>query len=146
MHQALQIQEILLGVFSHYRLPGWWLPTSELAALARTCRAFKESALNLLWETLHDPSPLAKCLPPEASHHSRVDNAKWFQGFTSPRLIVNIPTLFHQVLLVWQITYTDRVEDPSELHTSHSIHHHGHLKYTYARLGICRDVLEPSYH
>ncbi|KAF8429864.1 hypothetical protein L210DRAFT_800958, partial [Boletus edulis BED1] len=38
-----------------------------LASLARTCRAFKEPALNLLWEEMLNLSPLAQCLP-EASH------------------------------------------------------------------------------
>ncbi|KAF8434139.1 hypothetical protein L210DRAFT_3485675, partial [Boletus edulis BED1] len=40
---------------------------SDLVALARTCRAFKEPALDILWEQLDDLSPIARCLP-EASH------------------------------------------------------------------------------
>ncbi|KAF8555280.1 hypothetical protein OG21DRAFT_1483954 [Imleria badia] len=67
MHHALQIQEILLNVFGYCRLPTWSRTTSNLPALARTCRAFKEPALDVLWENLLDPSPLARCLP-EASH------------------------------------------------------------------------------
>ena len=39
---------------------------SDLASLARTCRVFKESALDVLWRALIDMSPLARCLP-EAS-------------------------------------------------------------------------------
>ncbi|KAF8142025.1 hypothetical protein EV363DRAFT_42484 [Boletus edulis] len=64
MHHALQPQEILLNIFGHCD-PG--LDTSDLAALARTCRAFKEPALDVLWEELNDLSPLLRCVP-EASH------------------------------------------------------------------------------
>ncbi|KAF8547431.1 hypothetical protein OG21DRAFT_1607411 [Imleria badia] len=67
MHKVLQIQEILQNIFSHC----WWSPTS-LAALATTCRTFKEPAPDVLWRKLDDPSPLANCLP-EASHHSQAD-------------------------------------------------------------------------
>ncbi|KAF8142030.1 hypothetical protein EV363DRAFT_1150353 [Boletus edulis] len=63
MHHALQLQEILLNIFGHH-YPG--LDTSDLAALARTCRAFKEPALDVLWEDLNDLSPLLRCVP-EAS-------------------------------------------------------------------------------
>ncbi|KAF8125009.1 hypothetical protein EV363DRAFT_1270918 [Boletus edulis] len=61
MHRALEIQEILLNIFGHCHYP-----TTDLAALARTCRAFKDPALDVLWETLPDLSPLAQCVP-EAS-------------------------------------------------------------------------------
>ncbi|KAF8555293.1 hypothetical protein OG21DRAFT_1438864, partial [Imleria badia] len=72
MHHALEIQEILLNIFSYCRLPTWQSPASDLPALARTCHAFKEPALDVLWEKLVDPSPLAKCLP-DASHYSKAD-------------------------------------------------------------------------
>ena len=67
MHHMLQIEEILLNIFGHCRLPRRESATSDLPALARTCRTFKEPALNVLWESLDDPSPLAQCLP-ESSH------------------------------------------------------------------------------
>ena len=63
MHNALEIQEILLNIFGHCRLPMHGKLASDLPALARTCRAFKEPALDVLWEELYDPSPLAQCLP-----------------------------------------------------------------------------------
>ncbi|KAH7919409.1 hypothetical protein BV22DRAFT_1023044, partial [Leucogyrophana mollusca] len=34
-----------------------------LCVLARTCRAFQEMALDLLWETLNSVGPLVQCLP-----------------------------------------------------------------------------------
>ncbi|KAF8555323.1 hypothetical protein OG21DRAFT_1507854 [Imleria badia] len=71
MHHALQIPEILLNICGHCHLPSWHRDTPDLPALARTCRTFKEPALDVLWEALVDPSPLAKCLP-EASYYSQI--------------------------------------------------------------------------
>lgn len=68
MHHALEIQEILLIIFGQCHPP-------DTAALARTCRAFKEPALDVLWEVLCDLSPLAQCLP-EASQLSSEDKVR----------------------------------------------------------------------
>ncbi|KAF8548346.1 hypothetical protein OG21DRAFT_1516407 [Imleria badia] len=46
---------------------------SDLLALARTCRSFKEPALDVLWGELLVPSAVARCLP-EASHHSQTNS------------------------------------------------------------------------
>ena len=73
MHHALRLEEILLNIFGQCYSPG---PTNrqrtprgtaDLVALARTCRMFKEPALDVLWTELVNLSPLARCLP-EASH------------------------------------------------------------------------------
>ncbi|KAF8128657.1 hypothetical protein EV363DRAFT_1340269 [Boletus edulis] len=75
MHHALEIQEILLNIFGHCY---WLVDTTgrpELASLARTCRAFKEPALDILWEEFYDLSPLTRCLP-EASHQLSPNNPK----------------------------------------------------------------------
>ncbi|EIW78499.1 hypothetical protein CONPUDRAFT_30971, partial [Coniophora puteana RWD-64-598 SS2] len=37
--------------------------TRDLAALARTCLAFREPALDALWCSLDDVDPLLRCLP-----------------------------------------------------------------------------------
>ncbi|KAF8550073.1 hypothetical protein OG21DRAFT_1488050 [Imleria badia] len=72
MHHALEIQEILLNIFQHCYSPGRWKDTtSDLASLARTCRAFREPALDVLWEDLDDLSPLAQCLPDASRQLSR---------------------------------------------------------------------------
>ncbi|KAF8555287.1 hypothetical protein OG21DRAFT_919477 [Imleria badia] len=100
MHPALQIQDILLNIFGHFHpqetasdlpalarpcLPTTSTTASDLFTLARTCRTFKEPALDVLWEELLDPSPLARCLP-EASHYSqtasRGDDKRY--SFTRP--------------------------------------------------------------
>ncbi|KAF8547953.1 hypothetical protein OG21DRAFT_1449763 [Imleria badia] len=60
MHHTLEIHEILLNIFDQ-------CCSCDLPALARTCRAFKEPALDALWEGLDDLSPLVECLP-EASY------------------------------------------------------------------------------
>ena len=78
MYRALEIEEILFDIFQRLSLPYTHHPdsigvASDLAALARTCRAFKEPALDLLWRTLVDLSPLARCLP-EASCRSSTES------------------------------------------------------------------------
>ncbi|KAF8415762.1 hypothetical protein L210DRAFT_1042536 [Boletus edulis BED1] len=70
MHHALEIEEIILNIFDHCDYMSGvqrWRDKPTLASLARTRRAFKEPALNLLWEELRILTPLARCLP-EASH------------------------------------------------------------------------------
>ncbi|KAF8126759.1 hypothetical protein EV363DRAFT_1401570 [Boletus edulis] len=61
MHHALEIQEIIFYIFGHCDQPSG--SASDLAALARTCRTFKDPALDILWEELPDLSSLAGCLP-----------------------------------------------------------------------------------
>ncbi|KAF8135769.1 hypothetical protein EV363DRAFT_1321586 [Boletus edulis] len=70
MHHALQIPEVLLSIFGQDIYPDNLhiqeeppSHTRDLAGLARTCRAFKEPALDVLWSVLEDLSPLARCLP-----------------------------------------------------------------------------------
>ena len=72
MHHALRLEEILLNIFGQCYSPcrnkqRTQRATADLAALARTCRTFKEPALDVLWTELVNLSPLARCLP-EASH------------------------------------------------------------------------------
>ncbi|KAF8124697.1 hypothetical protein EV363DRAFT_1402984 [Boletus edulis] len=62
MHHALEISEILLNIF-HHCYSGLFRDTSTLASLATTCRAFKEPALDVLWEEMRCGSPLARCIP-----------------------------------------------------------------------------------
>ncbi|KAF8550765.1 hypothetical protein OG21DRAFT_371973 [Imleria badia] len=67
MHHALQIEEILSNIFGHcYSRDGGGRNGLRITALARACRAFKEPALDVLWQELYNLSPLAQCLP-EAS-------------------------------------------------------------------------------
>ena len=58
MHHALEIQEILSSIFGHLHRYVW-----NMAALARTCRAFKEPALDRLWEKLDNLSVVVRYLP-----------------------------------------------------------------------------------
>ncbi|KAF8120812.1 hypothetical protein EV363DRAFT_1278502 [Boletus edulis] len=102
MHPALQIQEILLNIFGHCFPPGGWEATADLAALARTCHAFKDPALDILWEELFDLSPLARCLPEACRQESTkcyslrrmLTQNEWdiLQGYT--HRIRSIRTLF----------------------------------------------------
>ncbi|KAG9312052.1 hypothetical protein JVU11DRAFT_7333 [Chiua virens] len=56
MHLVLCLEEILLNIFGHCH-------DSSLVKLARTCRTFKEPALDVLWNALIDLTPLVRCLP-----------------------------------------------------------------------------------
>lgn len=99
MHHVLQIQEILLNIFGHCRLYSWPGDASDLPALARTCRAFKDPALDLLWEKVVDSSSLARCLP-EASH-KWIDKVSWFDVIVLLRLMVDIfLPVSHEALFV----------------------------------------------
>ncbi len=77
MHKALHVDEILVMIFQiciKSRI-GWPLayptrrirPDSEcrswFAEVTKTCRTFYEPAMDVLWQTLDDITPLFKCLP-----------------------------------------------------------------------------------
>lgn len=95
MHQALQIQEVLRIIFAHFFLPGTPPTTSDLHSLARTCRAFKEPALDLLWKELQDLSPLARCLP-EVSYQISTHKVRQLQVLTIAHcLTANVPCFLH---------------------------------------------------
>ncbi|KAF8552920.1 hypothetical protein OG21DRAFT_1510909 [Imleria badia] len=75
MHRVLLLEEILHNIFSYLPFqpsiplfPGLRFPSRnfDLIALARTSKAFKEPALDILWVYLPDLTPLVRCLP-EAS-------------------------------------------------------------------------------
>ncbi|KAF8142028.1 hypothetical protein EV363DRAFT_1426021 [Boletus edulis] len=84
MHHALEIPEILSNIFCSCYTPGVSRPLSDLPALARTCRTFKEPALDMLWKDLPNLSPLLQCLPeaseasyePFTGHEDRWDNLR----------------------------------------------------------------------
>ena len=59
MHRCLNIVELQSQIFeycAHFGL-------KSVAVLAQTCRAFHESALEILWRELEDISPFIKMLP-----------------------------------------------------------------------------------
>ncbi|KAJ2993224.1 hypothetical protein NUW54_g7760 [Trametes sanguinea] len=65
-HRILDFVELELPVdfyASHTQL--WWKNRS-LARLARTCRAFQEPSLNVLWKRQYTLGPLVRTLPEDA--------------------------------------------------------------------------------
>ncbi|KAG1757081.1 hypothetical protein EDB19DRAFT_2033285 [Suillus lakei] len=62
MHVCLLPTEILLHVFALYK-DRELSSRATLAALARTCRKFKEPALDILWKDITGFTPLISCLP-----------------------------------------------------------------------------------
>lgn len=63
MHQVLKIVEVQLQIFENLML---MCEEPTVARLARTCRAFEETALDLLWEVQRDLWPLLECVLPAA--------------------------------------------------------------------------------
>ncbi|KAF9523789.1 hypothetical protein CPB83DRAFT_862289 [Crepidotus variabilis] len=70
MHRCLRTPELLLNIFQQIRYDGGpkelGLNQSTLAALARTCKDFKEPALDTLWYSMDSFLPLLRCLPSHA--------------------------------------------------------------------------------
>lgn len=59
MHRCLNISELLIQIFDYCALDD----LKSVAVLARSCRAFQDSALEVLWRELEDISPLIRMLP-----------------------------------------------------------------------------------
>ncbi|KAF8447212.1 hypothetical protein L210DRAFT_3525251 [Boletus edulis BED1] len=76
MHPALYVEEILLEIFGHcydreeyaMHLIAWQrINKTDLPVLARTCKAFRDPALDILWAELYSLAPLIQCLPGASS-------------------------------------------------------------------------------
>ncbi|KAF8121708.1 hypothetical protein EV363DRAFT_1362970 [Boletus edulis] len=66
MHPALYVEEILLEIFGYcYDREEYTMciNKTDLPALARTCKAFRDPALDILWAELYSLAPLIRCLP-----------------------------------------------------------------------------------
>ncbi|KAH7924042.1 hypothetical protein BV22DRAFT_541174 [Leucogyrophana mollusca] len=73
MHRCLHITHILYDIASNIyghvdplstkNLPGLRQARADLASLARTCRTFRDPALDVLWSFLTSFHPLIRCLP-----------------------------------------------------------------------------------
>jgi hypothetical protein len=63
MHACLLPVETLLNIFAiiHHEEYNSLNSYPTLAALARTCRTFKEPALDTLWKHIHGFEPLISC-------------------------------------------------------------------------------------
>ncbi|KAG2148768.1 hypothetical protein DEU56DRAFT_926316 [Suillus clintonianus] len=66
MHQALLVSEILVEIFMHVdQIPSIGkniVARKSLAALATTCKAFHDPAMDFLWATVDDLQPLLGCV------------------------------------------------------------------------------------
>ncbi|KAG2064996.1 hypothetical protein BDR04DRAFT_1234763 [Suillus decipiens] len=98
MHLCLLPPEILLEIFSvcdfYSKLPICCCAT--LASLARTCRTFKEPALDILWKRIEGFKPLIACIP---EHVTKTD----IRG----RVALKRPLLNEEWRLI--IRYTQRI-------------------------------------
>lgn len=69
----------------------------DLAILTRTCQAFKELALDVLWEELDTVSPLAQCLPEASRSVSTRKKVRIYVFVTYCPVLI---PLLHKALLV----------------------------------------------
>ncbi|KAG1738985.1 hypothetical protein EDB19DRAFT_1877073 [Suillus lakei] len=83
MHVCLLPTEILLHIFTIVDKGYSWRSRVPLVALARTCRNFKEPALDILWKSIIGFKPLISCLP------ESVSNADTQRKFTFKSPILN---------------------------------------------------------
>ncbi|KAG1812812.1 uncharacterized protein BJ212DRAFT_1368295 [Suillus subaureus] len=74
MHVCLLPTEILLHIFTIGNDGRFRDFSAQLAVLARTCRKFKEPALDVLWKHLNGFKPLISCLPEGVSNRDRRGN------------------------------------------------------------------------
>ena len=63
MHHCLLVPEIVANIAAECNDATYMTETSSLFAMATTCRAFHESALDALYRDLWSIGPLIKCLP-----------------------------------------------------------------------------------
>ena len=69
MHHSLNILEILENILVHLDSEDRdrrWCSRPDLAALARTCRIFKEPALDALWRSQYTLNNILRTLPSDA--------------------------------------------------------------------------------
>ncbi|KAG0697947.1 hypothetical protein DFH29DRAFT_944071 [Suillus ampliporus] len=63
VHPCLLVSEILVNIFAEVNERDEEEAASTLAALCRTCRAFREPAMKVLWAHLGTLVPLIRCIP-----------------------------------------------------------------------------------
>lgn len=63
MHPCLLVSEILVNIFAEVNERDDDEAARTLAALCRTCRAFREPAMKILWAHLGTLVPLIRCIP-----------------------------------------------------------------------------------
>ncbi|KAG1755578.1 hypothetical protein EDB19DRAFT_415224 [Suillus lakei] len=67
MHVCLLVTDILHNIFAIIYEDAEPTSRATLAALARTCKTFKEPALDILWKHLDGFKPLISCLPEDVT-------------------------------------------------------------------------------
>lgn len=63
VHPCLLVSEILVNIFAEVNERDEEDAARTLAALCRTCRAFREPAMKVLWAHLGTLVPLIRCIP-----------------------------------------------------------------------------------
>ena len=73
MHHCLTILDIIKVIFDFYDPVKSEEDKRTVVALARTCQAFGDPALDRLWYSLESQHPLFKCLPQDSWEEKVID-------------------------------------------------------------------------
>ena len=95
MHRCLFVHDIITEIAWHVRFEHNVTHLHSVAALAQTCHALYEPAMDVLWHTLHSVGPVVKCLPEDFWYEERGDSDKNTQNrlLLARRHVVLIRTL-----------------------------------------------------
>lgn len=98
MHRCLFILDVLGIIFNEIFEDSESGPET-MAALARTCQDFQDTALDILWKEVPDLVPLLKCLPSDAWKITSVNDTPTFQLV---RILLSCPhfSSLHYISLV----------------------------------------------
>lgn len=86
MHPCLGIAEVQNEIFEYCSEE----QTTMLAHLSVVCRAFYDTALDILWRELDDVSPLIKCIPSDGMWKETVER---HEDGTEVKTLVSLPPL-----------------------------------------------------
>ena len=93
MHRCLLLYEIVVQIAWQSRSQqdeGQGL--RDVAAVARTCSALYEPAMDVLWHTLYSLAPVVKCLPPDVWYEEERIDKRSSKNIIKTTLV----SIFHQ--------------------------------------------------
>ncbi|KAJ7841557.1 hypothetical protein B0H13DRAFT_2676771 [Mycena leptocephala] len=114
----MPMPEILDAIFSHLAycpiLPGrFGCGAKDLAALARTCKTFRDPALDILWSRQQSLTPALRCLPDDLLLWDRSGESKK-KGFLRPA----VPKDWDRPRFYWNRIKSLTIHGSSESHIS----------------------------
>ncbi|KAG1869398.1 hypothetical protein DFJ58DRAFT_63192 [Suillus subalutaceus] len=114
MHRALLLPDVLLEIFGSLRFPDRRLSWRCFAALATTCKAFHEPAMNGLWADIEDLDALLGCVT--RLHPIIYQKSTYFHGWSSQGLEPLSELEAHQFLRHATRVCSIRIESDTHFH------------------------------